>query len=105
MIRLGRVNDVVAIALLSRELAVSGLRDIAGHEGILIPSRFSGKAKTMCEGFGLGFLIAGPGYTLLNFPLMQIGTLLVYGALGLAYWSAFFYFHTYFKSGSPTSSA
>ncbi|MFH1018726.1 MAG: CDP-diacylglycerol--glycerol-3-phosphate 3-phosphatidyltransferase [Pseudomonadota bacterium] len=105
LIRLGRVDEVIAILLLSRELVVSGLRDIAGHEGILIASRASGKAKTMCEGFGLGFLLGGPGYALFGVSLMSAGTWLVYGALVLAYWSAFFYFRAYFKSEPSHPSA
>jgi CDP-diacylglycerol--glycerol-3-phosphate 3-phosphatidyltransferase len=101
LVRMGRVDVLIAILLLSREISVSGLRDIAAHEGILIPSRFSGKAKTMCEGFGLGFLIGGTGHSLLGIPLPDLGTWLVYCALALAYYSAFFYFRAYFKAENP----
>ena len=98
LVDLHRVHVFVAVALLGRELTVSGLRDIAAIEGIQIPSRFSAKAKTMFEGFGLGFLISGSDLQILGFEIMDVGNILVWIALILAFWSAGFYFRDYIRT-------
>jgi len=103
LIYLQRVNVIVAILLLGREITISGLRSLAASENISIPSITSAKLKTVLEGFGLGFLILGPGYEVLGFSWQLIGNYLIYAALLLAYWSGFIYFRRYFRHSAYRS--
>ena len=104
LIHLERINVIIAILLLSREIAVSGLRSLAGTEGILISSTLSARIKAFAEGFALGFLILGPENRWLGIPWMEVGEWLLYVALGLALWSAAIYFRDYYRGTIHSSS-
>ncbi len=97
LMHLGRIPVVVAILLLGREIAVSGLRSLAASEGISIPSSRSAKMKTVFEGFALGFLMAGNA-RFLGVPWMLSGTILLYLSLVLALWSGGVYFYEYYRA-------
>lgn len=103
LISLHRVNVLIAILLLGREIAVTGLRTLASSEGIMIPSIMTGKVKTWFEGFAIGFLLAGPDCHLLGLNWMWMGTVLIYGALGLALWSGAIYFRDYYRGSLDQS--
>lgn len=61
LVHLGRVPTWVAILLLSREVAITGLRAIAADEGFEVPSDRWGKWKTAMQMVGLiGLLIHHP---------------------------------------------
>ncbi|HLG19018.1 MAG TPA: CDP-diacylglycerol--glycerol-3-phosphate 3-phosphatidyltransferase [Bdellovibrionota bacterium] len=97
LIHLHRVQVITAILLLSREIAVSGLRSLAGSEGIFIPSILSAKIKTWLEGFAIAFLLLGPENRWLGIEWMELGGVLLYAALALALWSAAIYFRNYYE--------
>jgi CDP-diacylglycerol---glycerol-3-phosphate 3-phosphatidyltransferase len=98
LVHMGRVPVIIAIVLIGREVSVAGLRNLASDEGITILSRFSGKLKTTFEGFGLGFLLAGPENQFWGDRLMNPGILLIYLALITALWSGTRYFWDYWKA-------
>lgn len=103
LVYLHRVDAIIAILLLSREVAVSGLRSLAGAEGIMIPSILTGKIKVFAEGFAIAFLLLGPNYSFADIEIMKVGNYLLYVALGLAIWSAAVYFRDYFRGGTLTT--
>lgn len=98
LVSLNRLNVIVGILLLGREIAVNGLRGLASQEGIEIPSSMTGKVKVWFEGFGLAFLLVGPDVRIFGVSLMLLGTYTTYAALGLALWSGTAYFVSYFRA-------
>lgn len=67
MVRIGRVDDWLAVLLIGREMAITGLRAIASSEGLVIAALPGGKNKT-------AFQMAGIGALILHFPYPFLGT-------------------------------
>jgi CDP-diacylglycerol--glycerol-3-phosphate 3-phosphatidyltransferase len=74
------------ILLISREIAITGLRALASSEGLIIGASKSAKWKTATQMVAIPFLMAHEG--LLGIPLFQIGTWLIYISLLISLWSA-----------------
>lgn len=49
LVELGRIQGWIAIVILGREFAVSGLRIVKAEEGIMIPASKLGKIKTVSQ--------------------------------------------------------
>jgi len=60
LVSLDRVDAWVAMVIIAREFAVSGLRIAAGHQGVDIPSSALGKVKTIVQSAAVLALIAAP---------------------------------------------
>jgi CDP-diacylglycerol--glycerol-3-phosphate 3-phosphatidyltransferase len=60
LVSLDRVAAWVAMVIIAREFAVSGLRIAAGQQGVVIPSSVLGKVKTMIQSAAVLALIAAP---------------------------------------------
>ena len=58
LVSLGRVDAWVAMVIIAREFAVSGLRVAAGVQGVVIPASRLGKAKTISQVAAILALIA-----------------------------------------------
>jgi CDP-diacylglycerol--glycerol-3-phosphate 3-phosphatidyltransferase len=58
LVSLGRVAAWVAMVIIAREFAVSGLRIAAGQQGVVIPASLLGKAKTILQVAAVLALIA-----------------------------------------------
>ena len=58
LVGLDRVAAWVAVAIIARELAVSGLRIVAGQQGLVIAASGLGRAKTVCQVAAVLALIA-----------------------------------------------
>ena len=69
----------LVVALLARELAVTGLRSIATTEGLVISASQGGKTKTALQLVGILFMLVHFRYPLLFFPSVMID----YHAVGL----------------------
>jgi CDP-diacylglycerol---glycerol-3-phosphate 3-phosphatidyltransferase len=67
LVRIGRVQEWVAVLLIGREIAITGLRAIAATEGLVIAAASWGKNKTAFQLVGISFLI-------LHFPFPLLGT-------------------------------
>jgi len=61
LVSLDRVAPWVALVIVAREFAVSGLRVAAGQQGVVIPASNWGKAKTMVQVAAIFVLIVAPG--------------------------------------------
>jgi CDP-diacylglycerol--glycerol-3-phosphate 3-phosphatidyltransferase len=58
LVSLNRVEPWVAMVIIAREFAVSGLRVAAGVQGVVIPASWLGKAKTITQVAAILALIA-----------------------------------------------
>ena len=64
MVPMGRIQAWVVVVLLSREMAVNGLRTIAASEGVVISAGDDGKIKTALQMIGIIALVIGYPYRL-----------------------------------------
>ncbi len=101
MTRLGRVPAWVVIVLLGRELIVSGLRQIAASEGMVISAGQEGKWKTSLQLVGIVSLCIHYVHHM-NFLVYEadvdfnlVGKVLVYLSTGFSAWSAAVYFRAF----------
>jgi CDP-diacylglycerol---glycerol-3-phosphate 3-phosphatidyltransferase len=60
LVSLDRVQAWVAMVVIAREFAVSGLRIAAGQQGVVIPASVLGKVKTIVQSGAVLALIAAP---------------------------------------------
>jgi CDP-diacylglycerol--glycerol-3-phosphate 3-phosphatidyltransferase len=60
LVSLDRVATWVAMVIIAREFAVSGLRIAAGQQGVVIPASALGKVKTIVQSAAVLALIAAP---------------------------------------------
>jgi CDP-diacylglycerol--glycerol-3-phosphate 3-phosphatidyltransferase len=60
LVSLDRVDAWVAMIVIAREFAVSGLRIAAGQQGVVIPASGLGKIKTIVQSAAVLALIAAP---------------------------------------------
>ena len=60
LVSLDRLAAWVAMVIIAREFAVSGLRIAAGQQGVVIPASLLGKAKTIVQVAAVLALIAAP---------------------------------------------
>ena len=90
------VEAWVAVLIIGREMAVTGLRAVASDAGVVIAADRFGKLKTIIQ-------IAAMCPLILHYPLWGVdpeplGSMLIYVALGLTVGSGANYMHTFFKS-------
>ena len=98
MTRLGRIPAWVVIVLLGRELIVSGLRQIAASEGMVISAGQEGKWKTSLQLVGIVSLCIHYVHHM-DFLIYEsdvdfnlVGKVLVYLSTAFSVWSAAVYF-------------
>ena len=63
LVSLNKLAPWVAMVIIAREFAVSGLRIAAGQQGVVIPASGLGKLKTIVQVAAVLALIAAPDYT------------------------------------------
>lgn len=116
MTRLGRIPAWVVITLLGRELIVSGLRQIAASEGMVIAAGQEGKWKTSLQLVGIILLLVHYVHTV-DFVVTQVsidfnalGKAFVYLSTAFSIWSAATYFRAFLamlgkrgSSGAPSA--
>ena len=95
-VQLGRVPAWIAILVVSRELAVTGLRAMAIDEGVVIAADRYGKLKTVAQIVAIIPLLLH--YPLFGFDLHTIGLNILYLALVLTIFSGWNYCHTFYKA-------
>ena len=87
-----RVPAWMAVVVVLRELAVTGLRGIASSSGILLPAEELGKYKMIFQMFALEALLIHFPYPVPGTPLVvdfhAAGMVLLWVALVLSVWSA-----------------
>ena len=103
LVWLGRISAWIVIVLLSREFIVTGLRQVAASEGLVIAAGQEGKWKTALQLVGIvalcihythpmWFLVA---WYPVNFN--AVGTVLIYASTAFSVWSAANYFRAFLQ--------
>lgn len=103
MVYLGRISAWIVIVLLSREFIVTGLRQVAASEGLVIAAGQEGKWKTALQLVGIIALCVHythpvfylVGWYQVNFN--AVGKVLVYTSTAFSVWSAATYFRAFFQ--------
>ena len=89
------VHSWIAIVIIGREFAVTGLRAIASSEGIIIPAETVGKYKVGAQITAVLSLLLD--YYLTKEWLRDLGSYALWIAMVLSVYSAAHYFMTYWK--------
>lgn len=99
----------LVVILMSRELAITGLRAIASQEGFVIAAGSGGKMKTALQLVGLSFLLIHFPYPILFFDSVldfhQVGIYLLYVSLVLSVTSAVEYFRFFASAASEQAAS
>lgn len=98
LIPLGRVPAWIVALMISREMAVTGLRAIASNMGVVISASRLGKLKTISQIVCLVPLLLHYPFMGLDFHL--IGTVLLLVSFMLTIWSGIDYFWSFFRNHS-----
>jgi CDP-diacylglycerol--glycerol-3-phosphate 3-phosphatidyltransferase len=111
MSRLGRIPAWVVIVLLSRELIVSGLRQIAASEGLVIAAGQEGKWKTSLQLTGMIALCIHYVHPInfiwvtVDIDFNLIGKILVYVSTAFSVWSMGTYFRLFLATLGKSKAA
>ena len=89
-----RVSIWITTLLIAREFIITGLRGLAGNEGIMIPPSKFGKAKASFQFWAIGFVMMDFSLSILSF---SIADLFVLHALIFSYISGYQYVLGYLK--------
>lgn len=92
LMTLSRIPAWVVILIITREMAVTGLRGVAIVEGKVVEASSLGKYKTIFQFVALICLCLHYEYLKVNFHV--VGTTFLYVALVLTMWSGWLYFRT-----------
>lgn len=93
LVELGQIPGWVAIVILGREFAVSGLRTVKAGEGVDIPASRLGKTKTMTQILAVLLLILQPFYQ--GFIPVPLGIWAMYLAVIITVVSGVEYFYRF----------
>jgi CDP-diacylglycerol--glycerol-3-phosphate 3-phosphatidyltransferase len=93
LVEMGRVPAWMVMIILGRELAVTGLRNVAAGRGIVIPASPLGKGKMVSQVVAIFLLLLSERYPLLDLP----ATVLLWGVVGLTVISGAAYFWRFWR--------
>jgi CDP-diacylglycerol--glycerol-3-phosphate 3-phosphatidyltransferase len=97
LVNVDRVSALVAILIIAREVAVTGIRAIAAGEGMIIPAETTGKYKMVLQVVAIVFLILeGTWFAELG-NVHLAGTVTLYLSLVLGYLSGGQYVWSFWK--------
>jgi CDP-diacylglycerol--glycerol-3-phosphate 3-phosphatidyltransferase len=100
LVEFDRVNPIVAILIIAREVAVTGVRAIAAPQGIILDAETTGKYKMAVQVVAIVFLLLEKGVLPDAWPIHEIGTGLLYMALALALYSGNRYLMSFWHQSS-----
>ncbi|MCZ6558259.1 MAG: CDP-diacylglycerol--glycerol-3-phosphate 3-phosphatidyltransferase [SAR324 cluster bacterium] len=95
LVYVGVASVVPTILILLREYAVSGLRQVASSEGIIVSAMRGAKYKTFLQYLAVGFLIVR--HESFTFPSVEIGEIMLWIATVWTLWTGLSYFLDYFR--------
>jgi len=101
LVDMGHVAGWMAMVIICRELAVTGMRAVASSQGFMVPSDFLGKSKTAVQMMAILLLILPPNA--LGFDNQLWGGWVLWAALVITVWSGGGYmlrFHRRLTAGS-----
>ena len=91
LVQFNRVESWLAITIMAREIAVSGLRSIAAAEGMIISADTLGKYKAFLQVIGIICLTLPASFVIPYLDIYSIGTTILYMALVLGLFSGIQY--------------
>lgn len=100
LVQFDRVAAIVAILIIAREVAVTGVRAIAAAQGIIIEAETTGKYKMVVQVVAIVFLLLEDGVLPASWYPHEIGTALLYTALALALYSGNRYLLSFWQQSS-----
>ncbi len=93
LVEMGRVPAWMVMIILGRELAVTGLRNVAAGRGILIPASPLGKGKMVSQVVAIFLLLLQDPFPVLEWP----GVVVLWGVVALTVVSGAAYFWRFWK--------
>ncbi len=84
LVRIDRVDAILAILLIGREVAVTGMRAVAAAEGVVMAAEALGKYKMVAQVVAILLLTLEDGIAPVGWYLHQTGTAILYVALVLS---------------------
>jgi len=100
LVQFDRVGALVAILIIAREVAVTGVRAIAAAEGIVLTPETTGKYKMVAQVVAIVLLILVDGIISGAWNLHLAGTAVLYLALALAFISGGRYLVSFWRQVS-----
>lgn len=95
-VEFNRLEAVVVIILIARDLAISALRNFAASKGMVIAAGWGGKIKTGFQMVGVGCIIFKEN--LFGLDILMIGRILVYLSVILSIQSGYTYYRDFIRS-------
>ncbi len=92
----GLAPVIPTIVILLREFAVSGLRQTAAAQGVIIAAEPGAKWKTVFQMVAAAFHMVT--YRPFSLPLVEIGQTMLWVAMVWTVWTGYSYFRRYFKT-------
>lgn len=99
LVSLDAAAVIPTLLILLREFAVSGMRQVAAVEGMVVSASYIAKYKTTLQMLAVGFLIVR--HESLGIPSPEIGEVLLWAAAALTLWTGLDYFRDYFRKIRP----
>lgn len=93
LVELGRLEAIVVIILIGRDLMIGALRNVAASNGTVIAAGRGGKIKTVFQMIGVGCIIWKN--ELYGIDIELIGKIIVYASVILSIHSGWTYFKNY----------
>jgi len=87
LVQFDRVAAIVAIVIIAREVAVTGIRAVAASQGLVMEAETTGKYKMVAQVVAIVFLVLEDGVLPSAWYPHEIGTGLLYLALALTLYS------------------
>lgn len=100
LVQFDRVAAIVAILIIAREVAVTGVRAISAAQGIVIEAETTGKYKMVVQVVAIVFLLLEDGSLPASWHPHEVGTGLLYVALALALYSGQRYLVSFWQQSS-----
>jgi len=97
LLAVGRIplwGAAMVVVIVGRELAVTGLRGMAGSAGHVVAATWPGKLKTIVQSSAIAALLFH--YETIGLPAHTVGMTLLMAATALTLWSGWLYFSEYF---------
>jgi len=98
LVQIEMVDAWIAVVIIGRELAVTGLRGVALSMGAVVPASGFGKAKTVSQYVAITILILDKGVPGQFVPFHLVSTAVLWVAVGLTVLSGADYFYRFFLS-------
>jgi len=101
LVQVEMIDAWVAMVIIGRELAVTGLRGVALSMGVVVPASKLGKLKTVSQYVAITILILERGVPPDFVPFHLVSRVALWGALALTVVSGADYFYRFFLKAGP----